>query len=511
MKKQHLAILSATFLLVIALITQNVFATSVDSSAGTSPTSSKYVDVTGNSLSTNEASKVQSLLSSIKKTEGFVVYANNIDRTNHIEGNICVNSVTTSTNLVITRVGEKKDGDFSYVGSSTSSIQLSDNEKIIVGPEISVTKPNSNQTIINGGYSNNIVVEQLSAEENLAKSTEVSTVLSELSQAGKSLAKNVDTSFYGSSKNSFESVNSMLESKALNTGDVVVINVDYKHLLNNEGAFGNLINNNSGTRVVVNVIFSDSGVTDINILKCFTANTKVSTDFNALSSYIIWNFGDYSGNITVSEEMCGVIVAPNATVYQAAGNLNGQIISNVAGNNGELHQVTSTPSVPSIPEEPGEPEKPTEEPEEPTEKPEEPTEEPEKPTEEPEQPTEEPEEPTEPDEPDEPEEPKTPDKPTVPEAPTEPEVPDTPNEPIVPEQPVIPDTPTTVTTPQIPDTPTTVDTPTPTTPTTPSENVEIPISPKTGDDTFIFVDALGVFAGFAIIIVIILHIKKKKK
>lgn len=511
MKKQHLEILSATFLLVIALITQNVFATSVDSSAGTSPTSSKYVDVTGNSLSMNEASKVQSLLSSIKKTEGFVVYANNIDRTNHIEGNICVNSVTTSTNLVITRVGEKKVGDFSYVGSSTSPIQLSDNEKIIVGPEISVTKPNSNQMIINGGYSNNIVVEQLSAEENLAKSTEVLTVLSELSQAGKSLAKLADTSFYGGSKNSFESVNSMLENKALNTGDVVVINVDYKQLLNNEGAFGNLINNNSGTRVVVNVIFSDSGVTDINILKCFTANTKVSMDFNALSSYIIWNFGDYSGNITVSEEMCGVIVAPNATVYQAAGNLNGQIISNVAGNNGELHQVTSTPSVPSIPEEPSEPEKPTEEPEEPTEKPEEPTEEPEEPTEEPEQPTEEPEEPTEPDKPDDPKEPKTPDKPIAPETPTEPEVPDTPNEPGVPEQPVVPDTPTTVTTPHIPDTPTTVDTPTPTTPITPSENVEIPISPKTGDDTFILLDALGVFSGFAIIIVIILHIKKKKK
>ena len=490
MKKQHLAILSATFLLVIALITQNVFATSVDSSAGTSPTSSKYVDVTGNSLSMNEASKVQSLLSSIKKTEGFVVYANNIDRTNHIEGNICVNSVTTSTNLVITRVGEKKAGDFSYVGSSTSPIQLSDNEKIIVGPEISVTKPNSNQTIINGGYSNNIVVEQLSAEENLAKSTEVSTVLSELSQTGKSLAKLADTSFYEGSKNSFESVNSMLENKALNTGDVVVINVDYKQLLNNEGAFGNLINNNSGTRVVVNVIFSDSGVTDINILKCFTANTKISMDFNALSSYIIWNFGDYSGNITVSEEMCGVIVAPNATVYQAAGNLNGQIISNVAGNNGELHQVTSTPSVPSIPEEPSEPEKPTEEPE---------------------QPTEEPEEPTEPDKPDDPKEPKTPDKPIAPETPTEPEVPDTPNEPGVPEQPVVPDTPTTVTTPHIPDTPTTVDTPIPTTPITPSENVEIPISPKTGDDTFILFDALGVFSGFAIIIVIILHIKKKKK
>lgn len=476
MKKQHIAILSSTFLLVLFLITQSVFATSADSSGGTSTESSKYVDVTGSSLSTSEASKVQSLLSLIKKTAGFVVYANNIDRTNHIEGNICVNSVTTSTNLVITRVGEKKTGDFSYVGSSTSPIQLSDNEKIIVGPEISVTKPNSNQTLINGGYSNNIVVEQLSTEEYLAKSTEVSTVLSELSQAGKSLAKPVDTSFYGSSKNSFESVNCMLESKTLNTSDVVVINVDYNQLLNNEGAFGNLINYNSGTRVVVNVLFSDSGVNDINISKCFTANTKIRTEFNSISSYIVWNFGDYSGNITINEEMCGIIVAPNATVYQAAGNLNGQIISNVAGNNGELHQVTSTPSVPGIPEEPSEPEKPTEEP---SEEPEQPTEEPKEPSEELEQPTEAPEEPTE--EPKNPTEPDEPDKPTVPEIPTDPEVPDT---------------------------PTTVDTPTPT---TLSENVEIPISPKTGDDTSIFIDILSVLAGIAIIIAIILHIKKKKK
>ena len=474
MKKQHIAILSSTFLLVLFLINQSVFATSVDSSGGTSTASSKYVDVTGSSLSTSEASKIQSLLSLIKKTEGFVVYANNIDRTNHIEGNICVNSVTTSTNLVITRIGEKKTGDFSYVGSSTSPIQLSDNEKIIVGPEISVTKPNSNQTIINGGYSNNIVVEQLSTEEYLAKSTEVSTVLSELSQAGKSLAKPVDTSFYGSSKNSFESVNCMLESKTLNTSDVVVINVDYNQLLNNEGAFGNLINHNSGTRVVVNVVFSDAGVNDINISKCFTANTKIRTEFNSISSYIVWNFGDYSGNITINEEMCGIIVAPNATVYQTAGNLNGQIISNVAGNSGELHQVTSTPSVPSIPEEPSKPEKPTEEPKEPSE-------EPEQPTEEPEEPTEEPKNPTEPDEPDKPEEPKTPDRSTVPEIPADPEVPDT---------------------------PTTVDTPTPT---TLSENVEIPISPKTGDDTSIFIDILSVLAGIAIIIAIILHIKKKKK
>lgn len=108
MKKQHIAILSSTFLLVLFLITQSVFATSVDSSGGTSTASSKYVDATGSSLSTSDASKALDLLNSLKKTEGFVVYANNIDRTNHIEGNVCVSSVTTSSNFVLTRVGEKK-------------------------------------------------------------------------------------------------------------------------------------------------------------------------------------------------------------------------------------------------------------------------------------------------------------------------------------------------------------------------------------------------------------------
>ena len=492
MKKQHIAILSSTFLLVLFLITQSVFATSVDSSGGTSTASSKYVDVTGSSLSTSDASKVHSLLNSIKKTEGFVVYANNIDRTNHIEGNVCVSRVTTSSNFVLTRVGEKKTGDYSYVGSSTSPIQLSDNEKIVLGSEISVSKPNDNQTIINGGYSNNIAVEQLSAEDTLVKNNEISSTLDKISQAGKALENGVDSSFYGDSKNSFESVNSMLENKVLTSGDVVIINVNYKQLLNNEGAFGNLINNNSGTRVVVNVIFSDSSVTDINILKCFTANTNVSTDFNVLSSYIIWNFGNYSGNITFNEEMCGIVVAPNATVYQAAGNLNGQIISNVAGNNGELHQVTVTPNVPNVPEKPIEPEEPTE-PEKPSTEPEEPTE-PEKPSK--------PEEPTEPEQPDKPEKPETPDVPETPEKPI------TPNVPSTPEEPVTPDTPNIVTTPQNPDTPSTPDTPVTTT--TTHKTVEKPVSPKTGDNTLVIINIVVVLVGIAITIVAILFIKKKK-
>lgn len=164
--------------------------------------------------------------------------------------------------------------------------------------------------------------------------------LSDISKTGSAVKSLADTSFFGNSTNSFQSVNSLLENGVVSKGDVISINIDYNEILNNEGDFGNLINSNLGVTVIVNVIFPSSTPKDININKAFSSNVKVPTEFNPKSSYIIWNFGDFAGNITINEEMLGIIVAPNANVYQAAGNLNGQIISNIAGNNGELHQVT---------------------------------------------------------------------------------------------------------------------------------------------------------------------------
>ena len=178
--------------------------------------------------------------------------------------------------------------------------------------------------------------------------------LDNISKTGSAIKSIADTSFFENSTNSFQSVNSLLENGVVSKGDVISINIDYNEILNNEGAFGNLINSNPGVTVIVNVIFSSSAPKDININKAFSLNVKVPTEFNPKSSYIIWNFGDFAGNITINEEMLGIIVAPNANVYQAAGNLNGQIISNIAGNNGELHQVTfrdENVEEPSTPEE----------------------------------------------------------------------------------------------------------------------------------------------------------------
>ena len=136
-----------------------------------------------------------------------------------------------------------------------------------------------------------------------------------------------------------------MKNNVAKNGDVVCINVDYTQLINNEGSFGYLINNNSGTRIVVNVITDNSPT--INIQKGFTTNTNVSTEFHQLSPYIIWNFGSYAGSINISEEMLGIIVAPKAQVFQASGNLNGEIVASIAGSNGEIHQVSVTPDIPT--------------------------------------------------------------------------------------------------------------------------------------------------------------------
>jgi len=242
--------------------------------------------------------------------------------------------------LVITRVKDLNPDDYSYVGNTTASIQLSDNGKIFLGSKIQITKPNGNQTIINGGYSNNISAINLSEEDTKKNEKMILNTLANISKTGSAIKSIADISFFENSTNSFQSVNSLLENGVVSKGDVISININYNEILNNEGSFGNLINSNPGVTVIVNVIFPSSAPKDININKAFSSNVKIPTEFNPKSSYIIWNFGDFAGNIAINEEMLGIIVAPNANVYQAAGNLNGQIISNIAGNNGELHQVT---------------------------------------------------------------------------------------------------------------------------------------------------------------------------
>lgn len=312
--------------------------------------SSPYIDSEGKSLSPENAQKVEELLASLKKIEGFAVFANELSQTNLIEDNICVNKAIPHTNIVLSRVYEVEPNDYSYIGDTTSPIQITGNSDfdlapINVGPNIKVEQPNKNQTIINGGYSTNILATELTDEEYINATSLINSVLDNLASIGDAIKYEADTSFYEDQTDSFSSINKLLKNNVAKNGDVVCINVDYTQLINNEGSFGYLINNNSGTCIVVNVITDNSPT--INIQKGFTTNTNVSTEFHQLSPYIIWNFGSYAGSINISEEMLGIIVAPKAQVFQASGNLNGEIVASIAGSNGEIHQVSVTPDIPT--------------------------------------------------------------------------------------------------------------------------------------------------------------------
>lgn len=312
--------------------------------------SSPYIDSEGKSLSPENAQKVEELLASLKKIEGFAVFANELSQTNLIEGNICVNKAIPHTNIVLSRVYEVEPNDYSYIGDTTSPIQITGNSDfdlapINVGPNIKVEQPNKNQTIINGGYSTNILATELTDEEYINATSLINSVLDNLASIRDAIKYEADTSFYEDQTDSFSSINKLLKNNVAKNGDVVCINVDYTQLINNEGSFGYLINNNSGTCIVVNVITDNSPT--INIQKGFTTNTNVSTEFHQLSPYIIWNFGSYAGSINISEEMLGIIVAPKAQVFQASGNLNGEIVASIAGSNGEIHQVSVTPDIPT--------------------------------------------------------------------------------------------------------------------------------------------------------------------
>lgn len=289
----------------------------------------KVVDSAGNSLDVESKNAVNDLLKAIEIAEGFSVYAEEIDQTNHIEGNVCVNK-TNEINIVLNRVFEKIESDYSYAGGGDQPIRITDGSKIVLGNSIKVEKPNANQTIINGGYSADITLDQLSEKQTEDKKQEIKANLDKICEASKNLVGKKQTD-----ENAIANVCDMLKNDSVSAGDIVVVNIDCNDFSNKNESFDNLIDNNKGTIVIINVI--TNGNDDITLNKGFVSG---HTTFTKLAPYIIWNFGEYSGNLTFAKEMVGIVVAPKANFFQQEGNLNGGVIASIVSNNGEIHQVT---------------------------------------------------------------------------------------------------------------------------------------------------------------------------
>lgn len=83
----------------------------------------KVVNANGTSIEENGIQQIKTFVNEVEKTKGFVVYANVLDRTNHIEGNISVNDISAgNVNIVLQNVSEKSSTDYSYIGNSNAGI-----------------------------------------------------------------------------------------------------------------------------------------------------------------------------------------------------------------------------------------------------------------------------------------------------------------------------------------------------------------------------------------------------
>ena len=436
-------------------------------------------------MTEEQQTATEEFIDSTEITDNFVVYAEEFSQNGHLDGNMCVEELTTDTETThydwnnetqsldiytandqveaIKNSGQGNEtvydeegdelGDYSIVlDGNDIKVGVIEGGEILVGDNISVQNVNDSSTFqaveLTGQskeeVGNTVASTIVAIEENKKEMTEeekavmynriveevkIDENLNKIGQSGAALM----TAFENDNPAAAADYTKYQLLPSFDSDTTVVFTVLPSDLESQD--FANAINNllvanaSVGAKIILNV--STNGEESLTIKHPINGNNA----YDISTGYLVWNFGDYTGNISYSFTTEGEIVAPNAIVDFNV--MDGKIIAKeVKQNPGqEIHMpyTTEKEEKPEVPEPP----KP-EEPEPP--KPDEPT-------------------PPKPDVP----EPPTPDKPVpdepIPPIPDEPEP--TPDKPIppVPESPesVVPVLPTPVIpvppTPVVPDSP----------------------------------------------------------
>ena len=381
----------------------------------------------------NRSEKVEDYYSLLNKVNDFGLFAISTT-TNHLECNAAVESIN-EFNLQYTNIVRHNSigtGKYIvYLGAAPTSTQRLDMASIPADAEVEVVlnfgferedTDNGNRA---GFNTNGVHYELLNVKASNVKirtpeqgetQFNIEGTLDNLADSGSKLIKDVGgvkgtTSFRAALESAYQNIS----DGTVQPGETLIITADandvaYKQ--DYENALVKVLTQNNGVSVIINV---DTAGFDG---KYFNLGNINGTTFNKGCANVVWNFGDYDGNL--SAPAGGIVVAPAATVTTDKGHVNGALICQVFDQNNEIHQVTR-PSYPEPDEDPSTEESSEESSEESTEEKstEETTDEPDVPT------TDEPDVPTT-DEPDVP----TTDEPDVPTT-DEPDVPTT-DEPDVP-------------------------------------------------------------------------------
>ena len=379
-----------------------------EDSADDVATENKVVTAAGAVIDEAKAEIVNKFLEEIEVTDDFVVYADEYSTSTHIDGNIAVNELNSDIQAIKTDNVTEGEDTYSYIGESNGNdvqvLQGSSSTVLVHGSEIDVNNKNGGSTTVDLSdvdVNNTEELKEVLAEsgidsEEFAEEIQINENLSDIAEAGEKLNEQIQAND-GELKNedAVAAVNDMLDNGGLSQGDIAVINIDATKL-SSQGDVQNYLqtlfstNANVGATIIVNLNIGEA--TSVEVYAPINSNA-----YGHETGYLVWNFGSFAGDVTITQTIAGIIIAPNANVV-GYGVINGRVVANSYYHTMETHQpkVTPTPEEPTpTPEEPTPtPEEPTPTPEEPTPTPEEPTPTPEEPTPTPEEPTPTPEEPT---------------------------------------------------------------------------------------------------------------------
>lgn len=276
--------------------------------------------------------KAMDFLNATGTATNFLVYADQFDMAAHIDGNVCVNEMTNSSGEGIYASGHVTlDGldKYSIILNEKNTVNIGDinNDAVIIG----TNKVNISGNLNGSSKYINIEDEKNGAEgatvqdkaidylldhvektdkNRLQEEINIKGNLDKIAAAGQSLIN------YVSSKGDVtgSAVKALNSFNKIKNNEMLMLNITAKELSESDeftNKLQNLITSNkdqTASRVIINVVTNNES--KIDVWKVMNGNGA----YNPFSSSILWNFGEYDGELDFHFHSEGTLIAAKAKV-----------------------------------------------------------------------------------------------------------------------------------------------------------------------------------------------------
>ena len=298
---------------------------------------------TGSQMTEEQKVAVSGFLNDLELTDDFAVYADTMvtdGEGRHVDGNAAVNEVVTTDNNTgeirfdaNTRGAQSEEG-YSYVGSgiigNTGENATKYQDALIVGDDVTYASGESFEAWIEEKGINVIHAgtqeyqDYLEENPEIAEQLDINGNLVDIAESGEALQDAFTTAqekiVEDAEKEAIETFDTITQLYETENG-VIVANLDVSALTNGSyTAYDSLIRMlQSNTNNVVTMINLDVDEDETSLVfNTWLNNVDCDANASANSQYLIWNFGNYDGEIKVNATQAGVFVAPNAAIINSS-------------------------------------------------------------------------------------------------------------------------------------------------------------------------------------------------